>query len=167
MIQNREKALLHCYARLARLQEQEYRALLKRSAGVPSAADPDFDQPGFERAMAALETILWDRADRRVLSAPRGFSRYYWRNRLPAAGRINSRQYRLIMQVWTQLGEWMPDAQRTPEYFSGIVAKATGRPDVGAFALTSHQAWQLIEALKSRLQDSIRKATLESAAIGP
>lgn len=165
MIHNPQKAILHHYARAAALQEMEYRALLKRVANVASAADPDMTQHGFEAAMAALETILFERVDRREVPWPRRISaRTYWRDRANQnrPGRINSRQFQRIMQLWTQLGEWMSDAQRTPAYFAGIVAKATGRT-LGISALTSADAAHVIEALQARLSAAIRRANKPAA----
>lgn len=165
MISNQQKSLLHKYARAARLQEPIYRSILKAHAGVASAADPDMTQSGFEGAMAALETVLWERVAAGDAAPPARIARDYWRRRADrnTPGRVNSRQYHKIMQIWAQLGEWMPDGSRTPEYFAGIIHRATGKNDIGVTALSASQAWSVIEALKDRLSHAIRAANRESA----
>jgi hypothetical protein len=165
MISDREKFWVHEYARAAGLKDQTRRALLRAHARVSSAADPAMTQQGFESVMAALETVLFERVDAGEIPNPIGRSKYihsrtHWRRKLDlnTPGRVNSRQYHLMMQLWAQLGEWMSDDQRTPEYFAGIVARATRKTDIGVSALSSSQAWCVIEALKSRLSNSIKSA---------
>jgi len=170
MLNRTQKIIIHEYSRAARLSDPAYRDILHARAGVGSAADKDFSQSGFDQVMAALETVLFERVDRGEVPDPLGHSRYiraerYWRDRLDTHGRINSRQYHRIMQLWTQLGEWMPDNQRNTGYLAGIVCHATGKPDVGVTALTSGQAWCVIEALKDRLAHAIKQANKQEAAM--
>lgn len=172
MIKKNQKFIIHEYARAARLSEPAYRDILHRQAGVGSAADPEMSQSGFETVMAALETVLFERVNAGEIPSPINRSKYihartYWRNKAAqqSRGRVNSRQYHLIMQLWAQLGEWMPDDQRTPEYFAGIVCHATGKQDIGVSALTSSQAWCVIEALKDRLSHAIKQANKQEAAL--
>jgi len=170
MIQNTQKHLIHEYKRAARLSDPTYRDILHARAGVGSAADQEFSQSGFDQAMAALETVLFERVDRGQVPNPIGNNRYirsrdYWRGRLGKHGKINSRQYQRIMQLWNQLGEWMPDDQRRPEYLAGIVCHATGKPDIGVTALNSGQAWCVIEALKDRLAHALKQANKQTAEL--
>lgn len=169
MLRDTQKIIIHVYQRAARLSDPVYRDILHAHAGMASAADPEFTQSGYEQVMAALETVLFERVDTGEVPDPIGRSRYihdrnYWRNKAnrQSGGRVNSRQYDLIMRLWTQLGEWQEDSERTPEYFAGIVARATGKTDIGVSALTSSQAWCVIEALKSRLAHALKTANKQT-----
>ncbi len=165
MIKPLQIKLIHIYKHAAGLSQPAYRQILRTHAGVFSSADPDMSQSGFELVMAALETILWQRVDTADAPPPKSrfiTSRWRWRERLPAPGKINSRQYRKIMQQWNQLAEFLPPGQATPAYFAGIVSHATGRPDLGASALTSAQAGMVIDALTDRLNHAIRQPALQN-----
>lgn len=170
MITSKEKALLHIYATAADLTDHGYRIILKKSAGVPSAADDQMDQSGFERAMAALETVLFDRVERREVPSPIGRNRwimnpYYWRKRLPQDGAINSRQFHLIEELWTALRDRLPEDRRDLAYLAGIIRKATGKADVGLTALTSAQAGFVIDALQDRLAHAVALPRHELAGL--
>lgn len=159
MIRPDQIKLLHIYAHAAGLSKPAYRQILRTHAGVPSCADPAMTQHGFEAVMAAIETVLWQRAADGAVPRPTSWrfqDQHYWRKRLPAAGRINSRQFHRINQIWLQLCEFLPAAQTTGEYFAGIVQRATGRADLGASALTAAQAGLVIDALTDRLSYAIR-----------
>jgi len=160
MLNRRQKFLLHHYARAAQIPEPIYRSTLRHTAGCSSAADPDFSQSGFERAMAALETSLFQRADLGRCPDPLGADRYitreyYWRNRLPRSGCINSRQAHRMRELWTRLQNYLPDEHRNLDYLGRIIRKATGRTEVGLTALTAPQAAALIDALTDRLSFAI------------
>jgi len=168
MLNRTQKIIIHEYARAARLADPIYRDLLHHHAGMASAADKDFSQPGFDQVMAALETVLFERVNRGEVPDPIGHSRYirdetHWRERLTPAGRINSRQYHRIQQLWSQLQEWIPDGECTTAYLAGIVCHATRKPDIGVTALSSSQAWCVIEALKDRLAHALKQANTQTA----
>lgn len=161
MLKPEQIKVIHIYKSTAGLSTPAYRELLRARAGVYSSVDEDFTQSSFEHVMAALETVVFDRVDRGEISDPIGFNRwirdrFYWRNRLPAVGRINSRQFALINRLWNQLSEFLPREQCTAQYLSGIIFKSTGKHDVGASALNSNQASALIDALRDRLSYAIR-----------
>jgi hypothetical protein len=160
MIQLRQKALLHIYAAAADLPAPVYRDILRRAAGVSSAADRSLSQGGFERAMAALETVLFQRVAAGEVDNPVGRCRYiqsqtYWRAKLPREGLINSRQAYRIQDLWTRLQEFLPEADRNLGYLAGIIRKATGKPDPGYTCLTCAEADCLINALRDRLAHAI------------
>ena len=162
MLNNKQKMFLHIYADAASLSDPAYRDILKTHAGVCSSADRMFSQAGFDGAMSALETVLFDRVHAGVVPDPRGQVRYissefYWRTRNPGVGRINSRQAHKINQLWNQLCEWIPADQHAVVYFAGIVHRATGKQDIGLSALSSSEADSVINALKDRLSYAIRK----------
>jgi hypothetical protein len=161
MIKNGQKAVLHIYADAAGLAEQDYREILKREAHVRSAADPDMSQGGFERAMAVLETTLWERVESGVVPDPRGRvskigDPYYWRSRRPAAGYITSRQAHMIETLWARLQEHLPPEDRNVEYLARMLHRATGKRDIGYAALRAHEAAWLINALIDRLAHAVR-----------
>lgn len=163
MINNKQKALAHIYADAAGLRDHEYRALLKGSAGVTSCADPKMTQSGFEHLMAALESTLFDRVEQGIARDPRGQNRYiisatYWRKKLPRDGMINSRQDRMIRDLWAKLIRYLPEDQRTTAYLAGIAAKATARADVGRSPLSNREAGLVINALKDRFAWEVRDA---------
>jgi hypothetical protein len=156
MIQNRQKFLLHHYARAAGLSDPAYRSILRRYAGVTSAAHKAFSQSGFDRVMAALETTLFDRVNRGEAPDPLGADRwihseFYWRGRLPDNNYVNARQALCIRELWEALQSSLPPEHRTIAYLAGIIHKATGKQNVGYAALTSSEAGALIDALRDRL----------------
>lgn len=160
MIRNQQKMLLHVYKDAAGLSEPAYRDQLKHAAGVPSAADPQMSQSGYERAMAALETVLFLRVHSGQVPNPIGRSRwiqseFYWRRKIPATGRINSRQAYLIEKLWSALQPHLPQDQQNPGYLAAITTKATGKTDYGKTAFSSAEADALINALKDRLAHAI------------
>lgn len=155
-LSNSQRIWIQIYRREAVLADAEYRQLLKVASGCRSSLDADWTQPAFDRVMAALETRLFTRVAIGDIPSPIGRSRhirseYYWRRKLPRDGEINSRQVKLINDLWTQLAPHLPEHERAPGYFAGIVSKATGRTDVGLSRLSSADAWHVIEALKDRL----------------
>ena len=162
MLTRKEKMLLHIYKNAACLDNAAYRGILKGATGCVSASDLSFSQSDFESAMAAIETRLFQRVNSGAVPDPIEAgnrwirSEYYWRNKLPPAGKINSRQADLIRRIWADLGPYMPEENRTPIYLAGIVRKATGKADIGITALTSAEAWHVIEALKDRLGYAVR-----------
>lgn len=163
MLNRTQKIIIHEYSRAARLSDPAYRDILHSRAGVGSAADRQFSQSGFDQVMAALETVLFERVERGEVPDPIGHSHYirdesHWRDRLGQHSRINSRQYHRIKQLWDQLCEWLPDDRCNAGYLAGIVCHATRKPDIGVTALTSGQAWCVIEALKDRLAYAIKAA---------
>lgn len=165
MIAHSQKMLLHIYAQAADLSDPTYRNYLAQAAGVASAADPAFTQDGFDVAMAALETVLFQRVDAGEVEDPRGRNRYirdefYWRNKLPRSGLINSRQAHRIKELWGRLCEWLPPEQRNLDYLGAIVRKSTGKRDPGWSALTSYQASHLIDALQDRLAHALKNAQI-------
>lgn len=158
-----EKALFHIYKAAAALSDPDYRQILLASSGCSSAADPEFTHAAADRALATLETRLFERVDAGLVPDPiaQGHrwirARFHFRHRLPRAGRINSRHLHLIQQLWEQLCQYLPAHQRSTAYFAGIVARATGRRDLGVSALSWHDAQNVIDALRDRLSYAVRR----------
>ncbi len=158
-INHKQKGLAHIYKSAAKLGDQDYRNLLRAAAGVRSCADPEMSQDGFERLMASLESVLDDRLARGEVPTPRDrhiTSLSYWRSKLPREGRINSRQEKLIRQLWAQLQPHLPTWQQGNDYLAAIVAKSTGNKHIGRHALTREEASLVINALRDRLSYAVR-----------
>jgi hypothetical protein len=163
-----QKALIHIYKAAANLPDHQYRQILAECSGCRSAGDERMSQAGWEKAMASLEAVLFDRVARGLVPNPIGRNRWirsdsYWRNRLPKGGKINTRQHHSIRELWDQLTGYLPIECRTTAYFTGIVQQATNKGDLGVTALTGHEAGLVIDALKDRLSYAIRSAK-EAAA---
>ena len=167
MINPRQKMLLHIYKDAADLSDPTYRNILREAAGVSSAAEPAFNQAGFERAMSLLETSLFIAVHAGRVPNPIGLSRhirreFYWRKRLPGAGMITTRQAHAIRQKWNRLCEFLPDEKCTPQYFHGIVEKAIDRVEINLSGLTGKEAGFIIDALDDRLSYAVMHAEEEA-----
>ena len=156
----REKGFTHIYATLARLSTQERRRVLVDTVGVYSARQ--LTQAKYETLMARLEEVLWDRVAAGLAPDPRlcticrrplkpvsggrgacpegcqvrkvyAWKRTYWRDKLPDAGKANTRELFMLRRVWTLLQDYIPEADRTPRYLAGIIAHTTaGSPPTSA-----------------------------------
>lgn len=159
-----EKMYIGVYRSAAKLAEAEYRKILGAHAGCTSAKDPKFTDLGFRRVMAALEERLFQRVHAGLVPDPIDDghryirSEYYWRRQKAPTGRITKEQIFAIEQLWADLCRVLPESQRNPFYFAGIVEKATGRPglrraaaNAEAQALTAQQGWMVRQALEDRL----------------
>lgn len=163
MLNNKQKFLLHHYARAAGINQPTYRQILRSRAGCASAADRQFSQSGFDRAMASLETILFQRVDEGHVPDPIGADRYirsraYWRNKSGHGNLINSRQLHQIEQRFNQLREWLPRTKSDRDYLLRIVARSIGRHKQ-LHQLTQPEAGFVLDALSDRLSYAIQKTT--------
>ena len=164
--QNKQKFLVHLYRSAAALDDQDYRELLHHVSGCRSAAHPALTQFHFDRFMAQLEGILWQRVQEGVVPAPDSRKikdLWYWRHKLPATGRINSRQIHEIHDWWYKLSIYLPAEQRTPEYLHAIAKHATGRAIKSLSELSAHGAGLVIEAVKDRLRWALKTRSPEEA----
>ncbi len=165
-IGNTEKMLLHIYKDAAAMKELEYRQLLLSCSGVESSADRLFDDVHFRAAMARLETILFTRFADGLIPNPRGRNPYirietYWRDQLRKVdppGRITSAQVGRITIRWNELAGPLGEKWNV-NYFAAIVARATGKRDVAATALTSAEAKNVIDALQDKLKHALAKVS--------
>lgn len=165
-----QRILIQIYRRAANMADADYRRLLLANTGCRSSTQATWTQESYDAAMAALETILFERVAQGRVENPIGRDRYiraefYWRNKNPGQGYINSREVHKITQLWTLLGEYLPAENCSLQYFRGIVAKATGRQDIGLGRLTAKDAHRVIVALKDRLAFAMRKQP-EPSCIG-
>ena len=158
MLRNRQKLLLHIYARAARLDDPSYRNVLREFAGVSSARDPNFSQSAFERCMASLERTLFDRVADGMVPDPRPcpltFSDGYWASKIPDQGKITTRQAFRISQLWAALASRLPPEKREPSYLLGIAAHAVRGSVPSLDSLSSWAADRLIDALKDRIRSA-------------
>ncbi len=164
MISNRQKFLLHHYPRVAGISDATYRRVLATCAGVRSAAEDAFTQEGFERCMAALETMLAERVAQGIVQSPVGRDRHilslsYWRRRLPHDGCANSRQIRRIRQLWDLLSDVLPPEDRSMPYLLRIATRAMGRSaPMDCTQWSSVEAGWVLDALTDRLAYAYRSA---------
>jgi hypothetical protein len=161
-LSRRQRVFMQVYRRTAELADPEYHAILAETSRTSSSRSPDWTQLAYDRAMAALETRLFTRVHIGEIPNPIGRNRwirdeYYWRRKLPREGEINTRQIHRINELWRLLLPQLPAPERNPVYFAGLVAKATGRNDVGLSRLTASDGWHVIEALKDRLGYALRE----------
>lgn len=159
MISNDQKVRLHVYARAAGISEPAYRNVLRQQAGCVSAADSDFTQQGWERCMAALESILFARVDAGQVPDPRGRSRWihartYWRDRLPRAGYATTRQLHRVRELWATVQTFLPPEKRGLDYLAGIVQRSVNR-NVDLAHLTYAEAAFCINALQDRISHAV------------
>jgi len=151
------------YRRYARLQDQEYRFLLKTHTGTTSSRDPGLTNWRFDGFMAALEARLEREIEEGVVPAPAGVKLGYWRARLPKGGAANSRYLARIEALWTELCPLLPLQSRTPEYLAGIATHACGYRVREMHDVKAWQARLVIDALRDRLQYALKHAGAQSA----
>lgn len=154
----RQKQLVHQYSRWANLPDQEYRSLLRQVSGCASATHPALDNFHYEQFMARLETLLDSRVSEMLVPAPAAWrNRSYWRDKLPADGKANSRQTHEIYDWWYKLQPYIDPHKRNPNYLHAIASSACHIGRVRAMTdLSRHQAGLVIEALKDRLRWSLK-----------
>ncbi len=163
LIDRKQVIVIQKYRRWAELDELAYRDLLERAAGVRSSKL--LDQGNFDRVMAWLEALLWDRVDAQLIAAPRGLLRTYWRDKLPAAGMINSRLRWKLERWWGLLVDYLPADERNETYLAGIIRKAACKPLEGLLQdgclqweqIPHHAALFALEAIKDRLRHAVPK----------
>lgn len=160
-LEKRQRMFLQIYRRAADLSDAEYHEILQSRAAVDSSKSRFWSQPGFDRVMGSIEGELFRRVQLGLVRNPIGRSRWirkpdYWRSRCPADGEISTREIHKIDELWHQLCPFLEPRQRNAAYFSAIVAKATGRDDVGMNRLSAADANRIIEALKNR-RDTARR----------
>lgn len=148
-------AFLHAYPKLAKMSEMDRRDVLRRKTGCASAGDDGFFKHTFEAAMAAYETILWQRVEAGDVPDPRACSKCgrrmvrrqggygecpegcekrkvmaweqrYWRRNITGPGMASSSQVNKIRELWAMLGDYLPADQRTDAYLHGIFEQAGG-----------------------------------------
>lgn len=123
----------------AHLADPEYRALLRRVGGVSSAKELD-EQTG-RRVLAELYRIINDNA--RI------------DNSTPAAVIERTPAEKKLWKLWYELEKLLPNTMRNPDYFLGMVRRASGVPTLVSLMrlkdLTPYQMHKTIEALKQRL----------------
>ena len=72
----KQKMLIQIYRRAAGLRDYEYRRLLMENTGCRSSTDGTWTQEAFDSAMAALETILFERVAQARVANPLPLNRH-------------------------------------------------------------------------------------------
>jgi hypothetical protein len=172
MIGQRQKFLMHHYPRVAGLSQATYHRVLLSCAGVRSAADRAMSQDGFERCMAAFETMLAERVAQGQVPSPVGRDRwilslFYWRRKVPADGCANSRQVYRIRQMWDLLSDSLPHSHRTHDYLHRIITRCIGQSaPKDLCALSTAQAGWVMDALADRLAYAYKEGGGDAPADG-
>jgi len=172
MIKRKEIALIHIYAALAELGDQARRELMLKNAGAYSSKE--LDQRGFEIVMAALERVLWQRVDLRLVADPRdckvcgrrmkpggkgmgecpegcetrkvyAWTRKYWQSKLPEPGGAHTRLVWKMRQLWDMLKDYLPTEEQNDKYLAGIIHKASGQAIVDIYQ-GGRIEWRYIKA---------------------
>jgi len=162
--------MVHLYKDAATLSDPDYRQVLGEISGCQSAKHPGLTQWHFDQVMAHLEGLLHYRIQEGIVSPPdrrRISNLFHWRRRLPTGGGLNSRQANRIRELWTDLVPYLPDAERTDNYLTGIAAKATGYRCADVWHLKAWQAGLLIDALRDRLHYAVRRGDAPAAESAP
>lgn len=157
MLSTAEKKLIHIYARAAELSGPEYCALLSAETGKRSCADPEFSHSDADRVLAALEAVAWDRIrTKRVRVRSRWIRKeFYFRDRLSGGHCFAARRLWKIRRLWMLLAAFLPEADRSDAYLSGIVRQAVGR-SVALSDLTPAESVPVLNALQDRLAWAVR-----------
>ena len=167
LIDNKQKSWIKRYQRMADLPDHDYRALLNARAGVTSCTQ--LDQNGYDKVMAGLETVLFERVDAGHVPFPRGIGRNYWRKRLTARGGCNSRLRYTLERWWRMLTDYLPESERNEAYLAGIIRHAIGWNGPVAWFNGEHLVWERLHAENARLaieaiKDRLRHAVSKGAA---
>lgn len=135
------------YARLAGLDTPKaWRVWLMEQRHITSEQSPYLGQSDFDQAMADLEQLIDDNLSSSKLKNPT-----YWRDKLPAPGRISSRERHLIDSLWAELAPYLPEEHRSDAYLLGIAAQASRKRLASLDTLKALDALKVIEALKYKI----------------
>jgi hypothetical protein len=135
------------YARLAGLDTPKaWRVWLMEQRHITSEQSPYLGQSDFDQAMADLERLIEDNLSSSKLKNPT-----YWRDKLPAPGRLSSRERHLIDSLWSELVGYLPEEHRSEAYLIGIAAQASRKHLDSLDKLKALDALKVIEALKHKL----------------
>ena len=142
MISKQKIALIHVGKKQLGLTDPEYREILRHHGGIESAAD--LDEDGFKRVIDHMKAIGFWVKRRFEQTRPRD------PGDVPTPG-----QLKVIEHLWRDLSEYVGGAKYAP-FRRGFYQKRLSIPALGP--QTRAQANAVIEALKRRVQDEMKKA---------
>jgi len=145
------------YQGMAGLVDDQVLAIVREVSGQTALDSPKLSQYHFDRVMVRLEMQMADAVAAGKAAWPADIQPCYWRYR-QQAGTCNTRQARLIRELWAKLQEFLPPHDQAEAYLVGIAAHACGRKVRDAFSLTPWQAANLIDALRDRLTHATRRS---------
>ena len=163
--QARQKGLIKMYQRYAGLPDAEYRELLHQQTGATSSTMPHLTQFHFDAFMPLLEIRAHLAETNGVAVGPKPgkiADWYYWRNRSPQRGKVNTRILWKVKKLWCVLRPTLPaenqvePADADPPYVLEMASHATGKYVKALRNLTHGQAHMLVEALKDRVAHAAR-----------
>jgi len=157
--QNRQKGIVKMYQRYAEIPAPEYRAMLHQYTGAMSSTHRALSQWHYDVFMPALEY----RAHQHFLTtgAPppdKIQDWFHWRNRNPMNGTMNTRHKHKIWALWGQLQPLLPEIHDPVIYMRHMAEQAAGRQIADFWNMQTADAMLLIEALKCRLAQELRRA---------
>ena len=161
---NRQKAIVKIYQGYAEIADTEYRAMLHQYTGAMSSTHRALTQWAFDTFMPVLEL----RAHEHFLATgnppPRQIQDWwYWRNRNPMDGTMNTRHKHKIWALWGHLQPMIVAGDGEPvhdpvAYMRDMAQQAVGHEIPNFWEMRTADAMLLIEALKSRLAQELRRA---------
>lgn len=157
---NRQKGVVKIYQRYAEIPDIEYRALLHEYTGAMSSTHRALSQWHFDVFMPALEFRVQQHYERTAAPLPKQIrDLWYWRNRNPMNGTMNTRHKHKIWKLWGLLVPVLPEPIRDPvAYMCHMAAHASGKSVPDFASMPAATAMLLIEALKSHLAQQLRRA---------
>jgi hypothetical protein len=141
------------------MTEDRARGELFKLTGKMHETSPDLDNEDFEIVMSEFESKLESLIKGCMLGKPAGVDINYWRNRFPRDGRLTTRQDWEIRSLWADLKIYFDEDKREFNYLHGFISKVLGLrlAITDLFQLKSWQAVKAIDALKSRLDQEVKK----------
>ena len=145
------------YAKYCKMDPVEYRKFLYNKLQATHEESPYLNNRHFEDIMYELECELEFRIGNGYVETPGRINLFYWRDRMPKVGKVNSRQKHHIIYLWEKLAEYLVEEKRSNDYLLGLAAKACQRHVDDLDALSGHEAFKLTEAIKYRLKSEEKK----------
>lgn len=154
---SRQLARWYQYCGFCNLTKEKGNELLYKITGLMSAEAPGLTQQDYDLAMAEIESYLEDKIAAAEVAMPKGIDMHFWRQRNPH-GVANRREVRKIRQLWDELCEYLPEADRNENYMYGFIAQtcrfAQAKP-IGE--MREAEVHKTIEAIKLRISQEKKK----------
>lgn len=149
------------YLGFCKMTTEKGNELLYKITGLMSAEAPGLDQQDFDQAMSEIESQLDDLIAAAEVAMPGGIDLHFWRQR-NRAGLANRREVRLIRQLWDELCEYLPEADRNENYMYGFCAHVCRFPQAKPLGeMREAEVHKVIEAIKLRIAQEKKKLSTE------
>jgi hypothetical protein len=158
---SRQLARWNQYLGFCNLKKEKGNELLYKITGLMSSEAPGLGQQDFDAAMAEIESYLEEKISSAEVAMPGGIDLHFWRQRNPC-GFANRREVRKIRLLWSELCEYLPEAERNEDYLYGFCAHTLrlnkAKP---LLALLESESHKVIEAMKLRIAQEKAKLAKE------